>query len=218
MKLENLKIACIGDSLTEGIGSSCVSKNYPSLLKEKCNLKEIINLGKSGTRISVQRETYMHYKEWDENFLTRVNQIPEDTDIILVWGGTNDYDHGDALLGCFGDDSEYTFYGALNILMKNLLEKFPDKTIVFITPIHRVDGYNPDNATIRKGHSLKAYSDAIKETAEYYSIPVCDLFSMSGMNPNIKEQKDLFYADDVHLNDKGYNRIAERIKSFLENL
>ena len=45
--------------------------------------------------------------------------------MIFVFGGTNDYGHGDAPLGKQGDNDPLTFYGALYDLYQRLLKKYP---------------------------------------------------------------------------------------------
>lgn len=58
-----------------------------------------------------------------------MEELDEDADIIGVFGGTNDFGHGDAPLGTFGDRTVYTFYGACHYLMNRLVERFPGKAI-----------------------------------------------------------------------------------------
>ena len=52
MKTENLVINFLGDSITEGCGTSYPEKIFHALLKKELNLKEARNYGVSGTRIS----------------------------------------------------------------------------------------------------------------------------------------------------------------------
>ena len=65
---------------------------------------------------------------------------------------------------------------------------------------------------------VKDYADAIKETACYYSIPVLDLYSSSGMNPAIKEQEKLYFYDGLHPNDAGYEKLSYKVEAFLKNM
>ena len=218
MDLKGLTIAFLGDSITEGVGASSPQKRFPDILKEKCGLKEVINYGLRGTRISKQTVTFQEYEEWDRDFISRVDEMRTDADCVVVFGGTNDYDHGDAPLGCFGDKDEHSFYGALHILMQKLIERYPDKLIIFMTPLHRINDQNPETVYVPKGYYLSEYVDAIKKVADKYSIPVLDLYAISGINPCIEAQNKLFFADGVHPNDNGYMRIAQRLESFLKAL
>ena len=54
--------------------------------------------------------------------------------------------------------------------------------------------------------------------AEYCSLPVLDLYALSGLQPEIEEIKENFIPDGLHSNDAGNVVIAKRLKAFLENL
>ena len=68
MEIKGLKIAFLGDSITEGVGASSPDAFYHSVLKEKCGLAEALNYGISGTRVSRQKKTYMDAVAWDRDF------------------------------------------------------------------------------------------------------------------------------------------------------
>ena len=141
----------------------------------------------------------------------------EDADAVVVFGGTNDYGHGDAPIGTFDDRTPDTFYGACHYLYRGLIQKYLGKPIVIMTPLHRLGeekkvNYNQD------ANDLKRYVNIIREVAEYYSLPVLDLFATSGIQPDIKEIQDAYVPDGLHPNDAGHRFIAERVQSFLKNL
>ena len=141
--------------------------------------------------------------------------MDDDADIIVVFGGTNDYGHGDAPFGSFSDRTPDTFCGAVHYLFRGLIEKYPTKPIIVLTPLHRENDYVP-NAL--HGKILKDYVDVIREAAEMYSLPVLDLFASFGLCPDIPAQKAAFCPDGLHPNDAGNRMLAERLKSFLETL
>ena len=66
--------------------------------------------------------------------------------------------------------------------------------------------------------NLIDYVKAIREVAEYYSIPVLDLYSLSGMQPAIDIKRSIYMPDGLHPSDKGARLIAERLYSFLSSL
>ena len=213
MKLEGKKINFLGDSITEGVGTSCGEARYTELVKKMLGLGEIRNYGISGTRIANQHKQEMEIDSL--SFCQRYDQMDNDADVVVVFGGTNDYGHGDAAFGEFSDRTPDTFYGACHFLMKSLIEKYPDKQILFMTPMHRSNGY--DKKTDRE-QNLRDYVHVIKEVAEYYSIPVLDLFATLGVCPDVPVQKEMFCPDGLHPNDAGNKLIAKKLKSFLDAL
>lgn len=218
MELTGLTIAFIGDSITEGIGATSGECSFPSAFFKNTDIKKALNYGVSGTRIARQKKTFMNYSEWDSDFISRVDIIDKDSDCIVVCGGINDYMHGDAELGCMGDSTEYTFYGAMDILINKLKSKFPQKLLIFMTPIHFVEEKAPEYAHINKGYYFYEYLEAIKKVCEYHSVIVFDLYSEIGIDSKNIKDKEEFYSDTIHLNDKGYKRIAEKLEVFLKNL
>ena len=65
---------------------------------------------------------------------------------------------------------------------------------------------------------LKAYTNIIREVAEYYSLYVLDLFRDSGLQPAIPEIKENYMPDGLHPNDAGHAILARRVAKFLENI
>ena len=158
----------------------------------------------------------MNNEQYDKNdYCARFSAMDDDADVIVVFGGTNDYGHGDAPFGTFSDRTPDTFCGAVHCLFRGLIEKYPTKPIVVITPLHRENDTVP-NAL--HGKTLKDYVDVIREGAEMYSLPVLDLFASFGVCPNIPAQKAAYCPDGLHPNDAGNRKIAEKLKTFLEAL
>ena len=65
---------------------------------------------------------------------------------------------------------------------------------------------------------LRNYVKIIREVAEYYSLPVLDLYAYSGLQPQIEEVRTMYMPDGVHPNDKGNEVIAHKLQKFLEAL
>ena len=210
MELKGLKINFLGDSITEGHGTSGPDKVFHQLIKKEYKLKEARNYGISGTRIAKQSVASENPK-WDMDFLSRCDAMSNDADVVVVFGGTNDYGHGDAKIGNFDNMDVYTFYGALRTLMEKLINKYPGKPIVFMTPLHR-------SVEEEKGKKLITYVNIIREVAEYYSIPVLDMYAKSGIQPQVKIIEEKFCPDGLHPNDDGHRLMAERIGNYLKAL
>lgn len=216
MELKGTKINFLGDSITEGAGTSSHDKMFTMLIEREygaiCQ-----NYGIGGTRIARQKTPTE--EKWDRDFISRVPEMDNDADIVVVFGGTNDFGHGDAPLGTMDDRTPYTFYGALHCLYTALTEKYPDVPVVILTPLHRLNEDSPkgDNKPTPVG-TLKEYVNIIREVAEYYSFPVLDLFKESGLQPKIPVIQQKYVPDGLHPNDDGNAILAHKIARFLETL
>ena len=216
MELKGTKINFLGDSITEGAGTSSPDRMFTMLIEREygaiCQ-----NYGIGGTRIARQKTPTE--ENWDRDFISRVPEMDNDADIVVVFGGTNDFGHGDAPLGTMSDRTPYTFYGALHCLYTALTEKYPGVPIVVLTPLHRITEDRPtgDNKPAPVG-TLKEYVNIIREVAEYYSLPVLDLFKESGLQPKIPVIQQKYIPDGLHPNDDGNAILANKIARFLETL
>lgn len=216
MDLQGKKVNFLGDSITEGAGTSSPDKRYVSVFG-KISGAEVRNYGIGGTRIA--RQTKPSDPVWDQDFVSRVDEMTDDADVVVVFGGTNDYGHGDAAIGDFSSRDEHTFYGAMHILCEKLINKYPDADIVFLTPLHRLNEDAVVNETgIRNELPLEGYVEIIKEVAAYYGLPVLDLYSTSGLQPAVDVIREKYMPDGLHPSDAGAEKLAKRIYSFLKNL
>ena len=218
MELKGKKINFLGDSITQGVGVSSPENKYVEVFAKKYELALARNYGISGTRIARQKNPTVSNPSFDKDFCSRVCEMDTDADIVVVFGGTNDFGHGDAPLGTLGDTSEDTFYGCCHILMTSLIKKYPNVPIVFLTPLHRVTENELVNEIGLDRASLEEYVAAIREMANRFSLPVLDLFAMSGMQPTISEQNELYFTDGLHPNDIGHKKVARMLETFMKNL
>ncbi len=219
MKLNgSVKICFLGDSITEGAGASCRENCFVSVFGRKTGAV-VKNFGIGGTRIA-RKETPSVNPRHDLCFLDRVAELDPDADAIVVFGGTNDFGHGNAKLGTPSDPAteEYTFYGAMRSLCLRLIRRYPTKPIVFLTPLHR----KSEDATVNEikipCHPLRDYVAVIREVCAEYSIPVLDLFATAGIQPKIEEQRAAYCPDGLHPNDRGAELLADKVIAYLSAL
>ncbi len=218
MELKGKKINFIGDSITEGVGTSAPEHIYLNVLKEKEGLAVARNYGISGSRIARQSNYLVEGPEFA--YVDRFYKMDDDADVVVVFGGTNDFGHGDAPIGTFEDRTPETFYGACHLLMEGLMKKFPTSTIVIMTPIQRTEGGADPNRIhpTKIGMELVEFVDIIKEVALYYSLPVLDLYAMAGIHPQLESNRVTYCPDGLHPNDNGNALIASRLAGFLKAL
>lgn len=218
MELNGKKLLFLGDSITEGHGTSSAEHIFWNVIARRTGA-QCVGYGIGGTRIAVQHTPSANAMH-DLHFSSRLEQMEPDADVVVVFGGTNDFGHGDAPLGTFADRTEDTFYGALHTLLTRLIEKYPTAQLVVMTPLHRVieDDCGFNNNGIRRAARLETYVNAIIETAAFYSIPVLDLYRVSGIQPRVPILKELYMPDGLHPNDAGHMRIADKLQGFLHTL
>lgn len=216
MDWSRLKINFLGDSITQGAGASKYENCFVKLI-EKNTGAVCRNYGIGGTRIAHQLKPSAE-AVYDKDFCSRIEEMDADANVVVVFGGTNDFGHGDAPIGTISDRTSDTFYGALHYLYENLIKKYPDAFIFIITPLHRVDENNPrgEGNKEKDGLLLREYVHIIKEVAEFYSLPVLDLFANSGIYPLIPTHKEKYTADGLHPNDLGHRILARRVIKFID--
>ena len=91
--------------------------------------------------------------------------------------------------------------------------------IIILTPLHRT---NEDSvigdAKPAPVATLKEYVEIIREVAEYYSLPVLDLFKDSGLQPKVPVIQQMYMPDGLHPSDAGYELLADQIAAYIKSL
>lgn len=206
-----MKLAFLGDSITEGVGASSLETNYVSQVGKMLGC-EVLNYGIGGTRIARKKESSLFHRH-DIDFNLRTVLLDKTADKIFVFGGTNDMGHGDAVMGEIGDNDPYTFHGAVNMLFSTLIDIYGKEKVVIILPLKRFDEnvrFNPVT-----GKYLKDYVEVIKYYVDLYGLKYIDCFNQCFDEP--PEGKSEFFVDGLHPNDKGYKVLAEKICEFIKN-
>ena len=189
-----MKIGLLGDSITYGENGTQAYVASPNCFAELLK-NEFAAVDKHGFSGAITATIVSH-----------ADDLASNCDVLIFMGGTNDAAMS-TTIGTATDATTSTFYGALNVLAQAWLTKYPSKRIVFMTPPQ----YQNSDAK-----NMQSYVDAIKNRANYYSIPCLDLFSISGMDlAHNNTSKAAWTNDGVHPNDAGHKRIHDCIIGFL---
>lgn len=182
--------------------------------------------------------------QW-KNLIGQVDKMKRDypsLDAVMVWAGTNDYNHSCPLGEFFSESSaevnangqmvtrrcrnhvmtDSTFCGRINLLLSKLKQAYPDRQIILLTPIHR--GYARFSDTNVQpseeyANALGLYIDdyvrVLREAGSVWSVPVIDLYSLSGLYPADSAHDRYIQnpqTDRLHPNALGHFRLARTLQ------
>ncbi len=205
----------LGDSITEGHGATSTEKRYASVASRLLNAKEQ-NYGIGGTRIAPQYGV-TDPTRYDLDFNLRLIRMSKQCDLVVVFGGTNDFGHGDAPFGEQDDTDESTFCGAVYCLFDKLRKKYPTQPIVVILPLHRREEDNPQKTIKVRGEAkiLHCYNEEIERQAKRFGYHVLDLWNEPRLNPHVECGKENF-DDMLHPSDSGHQLLGELLAEYIK--
>ena len=202
-KWKNKKVGIIGDSQTEINGH-----------KTSLWIDEVRSVFASGAMKAKSGYTIANNSASYGNFMTLAQSLSRALDVVLVMGGVNDV-WFNTPMGELGSTDNTTFYGAMEELCTYLMETYPEKQIVFITPTEQNNANcNGSNTT---GHTATDFAQAMKKVCAKYAIPVYDANSMSGIYPLNGANAAKYTTDKLHLNDAGQKRLGQQVLAFVQN-
>lgn len=222
---QNKRVAYLGDSITDP-RTLPEDPHYWSYLQEMLNTETYV-YGISGRQ-------WKHVLDQANKLKT---EHGDEVDAIMIFMGTNDYNSGTPIGEWFTETTEVvnangkmverkrrdhvfdnsTFRGRLNIALDSLKKMYPTKQIVMLTPIHRgFAQFSEKNVQPSEeycngcGEYIDAYVNSIKEASAIWSVPVIDLYSLSGLLPALPEQSMYVPGgnDNLHPNAEGHRRMA----------
>ncbi|MCE2617659.1 SGNH/GDSL hydrolase family protein [Phocaeicola oris] len=233
------RIAVLGDSMSDPahIGTT---KCYYEFLEELMEVKST-SYAKNGAQTNfLLDEAKQAYEDQQKNGFIY--------DLILIWGGTNDFRGAVPLGEWYTYDYLQTnsngktvtlkhrtpymtmnsFRGRLNFLLQYLKNHFPDTQIVIMTLTHRAFAQFDDNNIQPEesfanslGLFIDDYVKAIKESANVWAIDIIDLNAKSGLFPLDNAYSKYFHnekTDKLHPGTLGHYRIAKVIEAALQNI
>lgn len=225
------KVAYLGDSMTQKPGKEGTTTIYWQYLSELLEIEPFV-YGVSGD-------------QWDGIYKQAIKLHKEKgtaVDAILIFAGTNDYIHNTPLGSFYAEttketnfngnivtrkyrsviENDSTFCGRINKVMAYIKANFPEQQIIIMTPIHRAfatfgeKNIQPDeNFANGLGLYLDSYVEVLRQAASNWSVPLIDLYSLSGLYPLADAQAKYFNnstTDRLHPNALGNYRLAKIIQ------
>ena len=211
MDLRNLKINFLGDSITARFWAESEETSYVGRFRAQYPDAIIRNYGVQGSCVS-------SCCIWDsEDMRTRAKRMDTDADLIVIYGGTNDF-HCMTPLGTPEERNADTFYGAYNLLLDDILGRFPNTKVVLCTLLPRFDETWLEREGRIRVAPLKAYVDIIKEIGQKRNLPVIDLFNLEMFREPIPGDKSPLTKDGLHPLDEGHAILFNHIHQALLSL
>ena len=208
---KGLKWNCLGDSLT----TLSWNTNMYAIVSEKLGL-----IPKDYGIVSSTIADYKNDGTTGNPMCIRYADMSDDADIVTVMGCTND---ASSKIGTFEDmDDAATLYGACHVLFKGLIEKYPNAKIGVILPPQNGQ-CNPTYVETQGGDpmmkNMSAKVATVKKVAEFYGLPVCDLFHHGGISGYLDSSiNNTLQGDYLHITNKGYQVLSRPLLAFMKEL
>lgn len=201
-KFNSLRWLAFGDSHTE-------QQSYQKWVNNKLNFTYISNSGLGGSCIAKGHGSVL-------SFIDRYKSNVTNTEIVTIYGGSNDYAQNVPLDNESNKLDNTTFKGAIREIIEWYGTNYPNKFLFFIAP---TQCFYPQFASNGYKNNLGLlpldYSNAMVEVCEEYSIEVIKLHESIGIN--IKNQATLL-EDGIHLKDETNKRVAQLIINSFEKI
>lgn len=225
---DSIGIVAFGDSITDGYNNSWETGGLNCSRNDKCYPSKLTTmLTAAGFKlknntVDNQGQSTQQIGDAGQGFRSRVGNIPNDTKIVCLLGGTNDiHQSGSSVKG-----NPQGVFERLQALIGEIKTQAPNATI-FVGSIPHFDFYK--NGTLTEGGSwwnwlsgyagndgaipnglidqynakIKAYAE---ETAGVYFVDVCSVVT-----------DDDIRADGCHPNEAGYTKIATAYSNAIQD-
>lgn len=217
---DSIGIVAFGDSITDGYGEcSRNDKCYPSQLT---TMLTTAGFKLKNGAVDNQGQSTQQIGDAGQGFRSRVGNIPNDTKIVCLLGGTNDIHQG----GSSVKGNPQGVFDRLQALIGDIQKQAPNATI-FVGSIPHFDfykdgtlttggswwnwlsGYADNDGAIPNGF-IDQYNAKIKtyaeKTAGVYFVDVCSVVT-----------DDDIRADGCHPNEAGYTKIATAYSNAIQD-
>jgi len=202
------KVLVLGDSISSDAYGE-YKKWVTDLIDEgKFTLSKVTNSSQHATGFVAR------YNNQANDFISRMEGIAnKDTyDLVVVFGGINDYIQNIPLGGESGEtDKTVYFKPAVDYFFQYLINNFTQARICVLLPLRTYNIY-PNTA----GNKQEVYSEYIHDVAKSYCLPVLNLTEESGFCPFIDTFKAMWtLTPSGYVNPDGVHPTEEYSKQYL---
>jgi lysophospholipase L1-like esterase len=191
-------VACVGDSITAGVGASSSSTNYPAVLQTLFGSSvKVMNFGHSGaTMLSVGDLPYQQQSEYTgaTSFVSGAGASAV-VDVIIMLG-TNDSKPYNWTVG--GATRAEQFRKDCTAMVDHFAQLATHPLVYLALPPHAYNNTYQISGTVLHDEIIPV----IKQVAADKAIPVIDVDTPTTGHPEL-------FPDGVHPNDNGYKVLAQ---------
>ena len=225
---DSIGIVAFGDSITDGYNNSWETGGLNCSRNDKCYPSKLTTMltaagfNLKNNTVDNQGQSTQQIGNAGQGFRSRVGNIPNDTKIVCLLGGTNDIHQGSSSV----KGNPQGVFDRLQALIGDIQKQAPNATI-FVGSIPHFDfykdgtlttggswwnwlsGYAGNDGAIPNGlidqynAKIKAYAE---ETAGVYFVDVCSVVT-----------DDDIRADGCHPNEAGYTKIATAYSNAIQD-
>jgi len=193
-----IKAVFFGASSVEGAGASSPEKRFSTLVCRALGWEEV-NLGVGGTTMTGRGDDGLITDE--ESGIGRVPDVLHaKPNIVFILYGANDFVQS-CPLGSLDNFMPGTYASDYDTVLRGLIENLPGTRLALATCQYRADAATP-NAL---GLTLDDYNAVVRQLGDRYQIETADAWKSSGVDAR---NYRALSADEGHLNDEGYQRLA----------
>ena len=196
----NLKINCLGDSLTYGYipkldDDHPATQMSPTWCEQlaadfECTVR---NYGITNNAVS------NNPGGTGEPMCIRYATMNDDADVVIVMGGTNDFLRVNAPLGTIDSTDNTTFYGAYNVLVQGLIGKYLTRKTRIILMVPPMRNRSTEQNT--QGVTLLQIQQAVRDIAHKYALPYVDWAYDAGISAYLisTDSNHVYTYDGIHI-------------------
>jgi lysophospholipase L1-like esterase len=191
-------VACVGDSITAGVGASSSNTNYPAVLQTLLGSSvKVMNFGHSGaTMLSVGDLPYQQQSEYTgaTSFVSGAGASAV-VDVIIMLG-TNDSKPYNWTAGTTTRPEQ--FRKDCTAMVDHFAQLAPHPLVYLALPPHAYNNTYQISGTVLHDEIIPV----IKQVAADKGIPIIDVDTPTTGHPEL-------FPDGVHPNDNGYKLVAQ---------
>lgn len=232
---EQIRIACMGDSLTWGAGSinnsNKTGESYPTYLQSELGEEKYktTNYGILGTTVIKQDV----YKEYANNPKIELNyaettdykkSLAQGEEIVIIQLGVNDAGEIAEIMQNDSENANTIKIECLKMYKTGLEEMLQSYFRLESTPFVILSNTAYDYAKVENDNEKTAQRLAVEleiakinmEMAEKYGIPCVDMYAKTKAYG--ENYKTYYHTDNLHLNPDGYQDMAKVFASAIQSL